>query len=210
MTVTFKVLIATIAAISIVACSQKKQETSSSQEQNNHHPKATSINYADSVNAGIIPIDTLKGSPVRIAMDYIGNNHVHIVYGSPGVKGRIIWGGLVAYEQVWVTGAHKATSIDFSKDVIIADQKIPAGKYAFFTIPGKEEWTLILNKNWDQHLADRYAANEDVLRLNVNPVIQGKSTQRLTYSVVKNDEQSGSVVVNWEKIQVALPFKNAN
>jgi hypothetical protein len=210
MNVPLKVLIATIAGSCIVACSQKKQETSPSQEPNNHHPKATSINYADSVNTGIIPMDTLKGSPVRMAMDYIGNNHVHIVYGSPGVKGRIIWGGLVAYDQVWVTGAHKATSIDFTKDVIIANQKIPAGKYAFFTIPGKDEWTLILNRNWDQHLADEYTVNDDVLRLKVTPTLQGKVTQRLTYSVVKQDEQTGNIVVDWEKIQVALPFKNAN
>ena len=27
------------------------------------------------------------------------------------VRGRIIWGGLVRYEEVWVTGAHNATSL---------------------------------------------------------------------------------------------------
>ncbi|NOS92598.1 MAG: DUF2911 domain-containing protein [Cyclobacteriaceae bacterium] len=193
-----------------ISCTQKKSESTSDSMPTNHHPRATANNYADSVNNGIISKDTLKGSPIRMAMDYIGDNHVHIVYGSPGVKGRIIWGGLVALDQVWVTGAHKATSIEFSKDVLVGEQIISAGKYAFFTVPGKEEWVLILNKNWDQHLADNYSEKEDVVRIIVKPIWLDKVTQRLTYSITKQDEQTGSIVVLWEKVQVALPFKNAN
>ena len=191
----------------VAACSSGKEEHA---HEDKDHPTSKAVSYSDSINTGLIPKDTLKGSPVRTAMNYIGNNHVHIVYGSPGVKDRIIWGGLVAYDQVWVTGAHKATFIEFSKDIIIADKKIPAGKYAFFTIPGKEDWTLILNKSWDQHLADKYSAKEDVLRILVKPVLQENSTQRLTYSVEKSRDHEGRVVMKWEKIEVALPFLNAD
>lgn len=70
-------------------------------------------------------------------MAMIGENHVHIDYGSPSVRGRNIWNGLVAYNQVWATGTHKATWIDFSKDVMIEGQHIPKGKYRFFIIPDK-------------------------------------------------------------------------
>lgn len=125
--------------------------------------------YADSVNTGIITADTLKGSVHRITMANIGAVHVHIDYSSPGVKGRIIWGGLVPYDQVWVAGAHKATSVDFSGDVVIGDKPVAKGKYAIFAIPGKENWTIILNKKWDQHLTDEYSDKEDVLRLQVKP-----------------------------------------
>jgi hypothetical protein len=102
-------------------------------------------------------------------MATIGGTTVHIEYSSPGVKERIVWGGLVAYDKVWVTGAHKATSVHFSKGVEINGRKIPAGKYAFFTIPGKEKWIVILNTRFDQHLADEYNEKEDVLRLEVSP-----------------------------------------
>lgn len=192
----------------LVACTSSQKEDQSAQA--NHHPKAAARNYADSVNNGIIPKDTLKGSPVRIAMGYVGHNHVHITYGSPGVRGRIIWGGLVAFGEVWVTGSHNATSIEFSKDVLIDGKRVPAGKYAFFTIPGAEEWILILNKNYNQHLADDYSAAEDVLRITVKPTVLSDVVQRLTYSVVKQSEKEGKVVVQWEKIQVSLSFKNAN
>jgi hypothetical protein len=57
--------------------------------------KAEQLGYADSVNAGLIKDDNMKGSPVRMSMADIGSSHVHVTYGSPGVKGRIIWGGLV-------------------------------------------------------------------------------------------------------------------
>jgi hypothetical protein len=199
-------LLCTLVALNVLA--QKAKEPNSNSDHQKH--EAVSDDYAERVNKGLIPKDTLKGSPVRTAMVTIGNNHVHIVYGSPGVKGRIIWGGLVAYDQVWVTGAHKATSINFSKDVIIADKKIPNGKYALFTIPGKDEWTLILNKNWDQHLADKYSEKEDVLRIKVKPLVTEKATQRLTYSIVKKTDASGTIQVAWEKLSISLPFRNAN
>jgi len=191
----------------LVACTPSQKEDQTAQA--NHHPKATARNYADSVNSGIIPKDTLKRSPVRIAMGYVGDNHVHITYGSPGVRGRIIWGGLVAFDEVWVTGSHNATSIEFSKDVVIDVNPVSAGKYAFFTIPGAEEWILILNKNYKQHLADDYSTAEDVLRITVKPTVLSDVVQRLTYSVVKQSENEGSIIVQWERIQVALPFKNA-
>jgi hypothetical protein len=197
-----------IASFFLITCSKNKTGSEQLQSHAGHHT-ATAGNYADSVNAGIIPKDTLRGSPVRIAMDFVGGNHVHIQYGSPGVRERIIWGGLVAYDQVWSTGAHQATSIDFSKEVLIGDKTIPAGKYAFFTIPGKEEWTLILNKNWDQHLTDEYKESEDVVRISVKPELINEITQRLTYSVVKKSDTEGAIVMQWEMIRVALPFKNS-
>lgn len=108
--------------------------------------------------------DTVKGSLKRMAMANIGKAHIHIEYNSPAVRKRIIWGGLVPLDEVWVTGAHNATSISFSHNVKIEDKIIEKGKYAFFTIPNKDEWTLILNKNWEQHLTDEYSEKDDILR----------------------------------------------
>lgn len=160
--------------------------------------------YADSVNNGSIAIDTMKGSPKRVAMADIGNSHVHIAYGSPGVKGRVIWGGLVAYNTVWATGAHQATSISFSNPVQLGGVKVPAGTYAFFTIPGKDEWTVILNKNTQQHLADDYDKTQDVLRLTLKPEAHA-FTPRLTYSVTATSPVAGIVAMAWENVVVKVP-----
>ena len=90
--------------------------------------------YVKHLNQGHIERDTLKGSP-RLMESSINNDlKIDINYSSPGVRERTIWGGLVAYDQVWVTGAHRATSVNFSSPVIIDGTTIPAGKYAFFTL----------------------------------------------------------------------------
>jgi len=182
-----------------------KSAESKTAEDHSGHSMVTSNNYCDSVNNGLITEDSLKGSPHRTAMATVNGTHVHIEYNSPGVKGRAIWGGLVPYDKVWATGAHTATSIQFSKDVTINNKKIPAGQYAFFTIPGKEKWTVILNSRHDQHMADEYSEKEDVMRMDVKPEEHGM-TQRLTYSVNKIDDKSGEIVMQWEKIVIKLRF----
>src|SRR5690606_5145012 len=77
-------------------------------------------------------------SPHTSAMGIIDGAHIHIDYSSPRVRDRIIFGGLVGYNTVWQAGAHKVTWIETNKDLVIGGETLPAGKYAFFTIPGKE------------------------------------------------------------------------
>jgi Protein of unknown function (DUF2911) len=198
-----------LALVFIGACNNDKKADEPSEktvaEHSGHNISASNASYCDSVNNGLVKEDTLKGSPHRTAMATVNGTHAHIEYSSPGVKGRVVWGGLVAFDKVWVTGAHSATSVQFSKDVTITGQKIPAGKYAFFTIPGKEKWTVILNTRYDQHLADEYNEKEDVLRAEVKPE-EHDLTQRLTYAVNKIDDKSGEIVMQWEKILIRLPF----
>lgn len=172
--------------------------------------ESASNNYADSINSGLILKDTLKSSPVRITMKNIGNTHVHIKYGSPGVRGRQIWGGLVAFDEVWAAGAHDATTVHFYKNVKINNQTLQAGKYAFFAIPGKEYWTLILNKNYNQHLADEYNEKIDVIRYQCKPIPLTDTLQRLTYEIVKINDSEGIIALKWETKQVNLPFSTFN
>ncbi len=193
----------------IIACNndEKKAESSEAKSADDHSAHATvaSADYSDSVNNGIITEDTLKGSPHRTAMAMVNGNHVHIEYNSPGVKGREIWGGLVPYGKVWATGAHMASTVQFSKDVTINNKKIPAGQYAFFTIPGKKKWTVILNTRHAQHMADDYNEKEDVVRIDVKPE-EHSLTQRLTYNVSSKDNNSGEITMQWEKILIRVPF----
>jgi len=193
----------------MIACNndEKKAEPAESKSADEHsgHGTVAGTDYSDSVNNGVITEDTLKGSPRRVAMASVNGNHVHIEYNSPGVKGREIWGGLVPFDKVWATGAHTASSVQFSKDVIINNKKIPAGQYAFFTIPGKEKWTVILNTRFDQHMADDYNEKEDVVILDVKPE-EHSLTQRLTFNVNTTNNNSGEITMQWEKILIRVPF----
>ncbi|MEQ8715121.1 MAG: DUF2911 domain-containing protein [Cyclobacteriaceae bacterium] len=148
-------------------------------------------------------------SPHTSAMAMVQGAHIHIDYSSPRVRGRVIFGGLVAYDQVWVSGAHRATWLDINKELLINGKTLPKGKYGFFTIPGKDEWTIILNKNWDQHGADEYSADDDVMRFSVTPQELPQVREELTYKVTKGKD-SGSISLEWEKVRVSFDFKVNN
>lgn len=147
-------------------------------------------------------------SPRTSTMANVSENHVHIDYGSPSVRGRVIWGGLVAYGQVWATGAHKATSIEFSQDVMINETLAPKGKYGFFTIPGEQEWILIINKNFDQHLADDYDEKLDVVRIKVKPEQLAETQEALIYTVEPLSDKQGKISMTWDKLRVSFEFEN--
>jgi hypothetical protein len=148
--------------------------------------------------------DTSKKSITSMAVGIIGKDSVKISYHSPGVRKRVIWGGLVPYDEVWVTGAHDATTIEMAKPFIIAGKEIPAGKYAFFTIPGKNEWTVIINSKWKQHLASEYDQKEDIVRIKVKPV-KHPHTERLQYFIERKKGNEGKIAVAWEKIRIEFP-----
>ena len=146
-------------------------------------------------------------SPHTSTMAMIGDAHIHIDYSSPGVRNRIIFGGLLAYDQLWQAGAHMATWIETNKDLIIDGKMLPAGKYGFFTIPSKEEWTIIFNSNWDQHGKDEYDKKDDVLRFKVKPIISDEVTEHLAYQVNKINDNEGTISLSWEKVSIKFNFK---
>ena len=165
-------------------------------------------NHADHQESSAGPANTKKSIPSE-AHGQVGNVHVMIDYHAPGVRGRVIYGGLVPFGEVWVTGAHNATSITFSEEIEVEGKRIPAGKYAFFTIPGEEVWTIILNKNWDQHLADEYSAEEDIIRVEVVPETDLELQERLNYKIVESSAGEGKIYMQWEKRAVSLLFKES-
>ena len=145
-------------------------------------------------------------SPHTYAMTMVGDAHVHIDYSSPGVRKRVVFGGLLAYDEVWQAGAHMATWLETNKDLLIEGKTLPAGKYGFFVIPSKDEWTIIFNSNWDQHGKDEYDIKDDVIRFKVNPIISDEVTEHLVYKVLRKGENSGEISMSWEKVSIQFPF----
>lgn len=186
----FIVILTSIIAIAVLSCQPKKENTDTAHQHGTEQAAQP---------AG----DTIKKSIPKEEHAMIGDAHITIKYHAPAVRGRQIWGGLVPYGDVWVTGAHRATSFEINKDFKVGDTSIPAGKYALFTIPGEKTWTFIINKKWDQHLADEYNQAEDILRFDVTPELVNHQ-ERLKYNI--NQEGSTSLTIRWEKVKLAIPF----
>ncbi len=146
-------------------------------------------------------------SPHTSAMAMVGDAHVHIDYSSPRVRERIIFGGLVGYNTVWQAGAHKATWLETNKDLKVGGKVLPAGKYGFFVVPGKEEWKVMFNSHWDQHGKDEYSAAQDVLVTKVKAEKLKEVQEELTYEVLKTGDKAGVISLSWEKVKISLPFE---
>lgn len=142
-------------------------------------------------------------SPNASISQTVGYTNISISYCRPAVKGRIIWGSLVPYNQVWRTGANEATTIQFSTDVIINKVKIPAGSYSLFTIPTEKEWTIILNKTDKQWGSFGYKEADDIVRLKAIPT-KTSFNELLQISFSNISEESADIVISWEYLQVAF------
>jgi hypothetical protein len=153
-----------------------------------------------------------RKSPKASTSYTIGLTDITINYGSPAVNEREIWGALEPYDKVWRAGANEATTMEFSTDILIENQKLPAGKYSFFIIPKEGEdvkWTIIFNKVADQWGAYAYDESQDALRVDVKNKTgeRTKSEDRLTYRIVDQSMKSGYIRFGWEKARLYIRFK---
>jgi len=168
--------------------------------------KKTEVDHDNHMNTEKVSTEKKKLSPHTSAMAMIGGAHVHIDYSSPGVRNRIIFGGLLPFDAVWQAGAHMATWIETDKDLRIEGETIPKGRYGFFAIPSQENWTVILNKNWDQHGKDEYDEKDDIIRFKVSSFISENVQEHLEYKIEETDERSGTIALSWGKRSIKFPF----
>lgn len=145
-----------------------------------------------------------QASPSAKITQQFGLSTVSVDYSRPSAKGRKIFGELVPFGQVWRTGANSATRLNFSSEVTIADQKVPAGTYALYAIPEKSEWTLILSKNTELWGAIGYSQGEDQLRFKVPASKTSKKYESFEISFNNVSDNSVQVFLNWENTQVGF------
>ena len=132
--------------------------------------------------------------------------NVKVTYGQPSKRGRVIFGGLVPYGQVWRAGANEATEITFTKDATIDNKVVKAGTYSLFITPEKDKWVIILNselKQWGSFGYEKIKS-KDVFRTGVT-VEKAPVQEKLTYSF--KDESYGTMLtIAWDDVQVKLPI----
>ncbi|KDN55000.1 DUF2911 domain-containing protein [Flavobacterium seoulense] len=127
-----------------------------------------------------------------------------IVYSRPQLKGRSL-SELAPAGKVWRTGANEATEITFYRDVKLGNTKIQSGTYSLFTIPEKDNYTIIINKSTNVWGAYSYKAENDVARLSV-PVTQAEESLE-ALSMVFTPADKGMVLnIGWDKTRIAVPF----
>ena len=143
-------------------------------------------------------------SPSVMLKQRVGVTDIELLYGRPGLKGRVAFGGLVPYGKVWRTGANTATKIKFSTPVKFGGAAIPAGSYELFTIPGEKEWTVIVHKDSSQWGAYSYKQENDVARVTARPVALAAAVETLTIDFNDLRDESATLNIAWEKTRVPV------
>jgi len=139
----------------------------------------------------------------------IGFTEVEVKYSRPNARGRVIFGELVPFDELWRTGAHDATTIWFSDSVKINGVKIPSDTFSLFTIPGKEEWTIILNNAAEMHGTSDYSQDQDQIRFKAKPEKSGRFYE--TFTIEINDftkDGSASFYILWENTAVKFSIQS--
>lgn len=156
--------------------------------------------------AAVAQVETPRVSPGATVSQKVGTTDVTVRYHRPAVKGRAIWGAVVPFDQVWRLGANDATVLELADDCRVAGHPVPAGRYALFAIPGRAEWTLILNRRADQWGAYAYAQEQDLLRFTVQPGAAA-ATEWLTFDITPTGPGSAEVAMRWAELRVAFPVE---
>jgi len=147
-----------------------------------------------------------RQSPAASVSQTFAYTTATVTYGRPAVKGRVIWGGVVPYGQVWRAGANEATDVEFTTDVTVNGQPLPKGKYALFVLPEKTGWTFIFDSNPNVWGAFSYDGQHDVARVKVKPV-RIPHQERLEYTFEDVTDSSAVLSLQWEKMRASLKIQ---
>ena len=152
-------------------------------------------------------IRTPEASPAQKLTQIVGVTEVTVEYARPSVKGRVVFGDLVPYNQLWRTGANWNTKISFDEPVTVGDVKLAPGSYALYTIPNSYEWEIIFYKdttNWG--LPEEW--EEDLVAVRVKAEVRTLpiNFESFTISFDRVTHSSVNLQIIWEKTYVSVPL----
>ncbi len=144
-------------------------------------------------------------SPFSTVTQKVGFNEMKIEYSRPSVRGRIIYGQVVPYGEVWRVGANASTKIYIREEVTVQDHhKISPGIYALYAIPGKEEWTIILSKDPWLWGAFGYQESYDAARFNVKVKPLKEQVETFTIQFANVCSSCAEIELTWDFTKVSF------
>ena len=148
-------------------------------------------------------IDFPSLSPEGSVTQIVGHTTIKVKYERPSARGRVIYGELVPWDEVWRTGAGWCTKIYFDKPVKVGGAPVAAGAYALFTIPGKDEWVVILNTDTTLYGSYDYNSKNDVVRF---PAIAHKSNRYYEALTIDIDfvPNNARIYISWVDTQIGF------
>lgn len=158
-------------------------------------------------NISYAQLNLPPASPDAMFKQQVGFTEVEIKYSRPSARGRAIFGSLVPYGELWRTGASDATSVHFSDSIKVNGNALLAGIYSLFSIPGENEWTIILNKDAEMHGTSEYTQDQDVMRFVVKPEKTARFYETFTIEISDVTKDAANLLLVWENTQVKISIQ---
>ena len=147
----------------------------------------------------------VKASEKAMVSQTVDGTVVTVEYSRPSARGREIFGALVPWNQVWTPGANWATTFDFSRDVTVAGEKVAAGKYSVWALPGEKEWTILLHEDPDRFHLKKPKPAECRYSLSVKPH-EASHVESLAFYFTDMGPTGATLNLHWGDTAVALPI----
>lgn len=135
----------------------------------------------------------------------LGLATISLDYGRPSRNNRDIFGALIPYNRVWRTGANASTKITLDREIYLAENKIKTGTYGLYTIPNKNEWTIIIHKNAKLWGSAGYKVEDELVRFKVPVINLNDIRETLTINFEGFNANGGKLIIAWEKVKVEIP-----
>ena len=162
------------------------------------------------MNTQQLPLDKRK-SPLDSISFTVGGKTVKVCYGRPSLRGRQMLGGeAVPFGQIWRTGANEPTMIHPTGPITVAGLKVPAGSYSLYTVPGKSEWEVVINRSitqWGEESNYTEAvAKQELGRAKVKAESLSAPVERFTIRAEPAGGDATALVLEWETTRVRIPL----
>jgi hypothetical protein len=133
-----------------------------------------------------------------------GGAQLWIDYGRPAKRGRVIYGGVVPFGDLWRTGANAATQFRTDKALKMGSTVVPAGFYTLWTIPSPTGWKLIINSETGQW-GTAHKVEKDLYTLDMGVSTLQAPVERFTISVTPSAD-GGAINLDWDTTRASIPF----
>lgn len=150
-------------------------------------------------------------SPTQTTIQNFGTGKIELTYSRPSLKGRPVFeenSPIAPLGTMWRTGANAATKIRFSDKVQFGGKDLDSGTYALYSIPGKDEWTIIVNKGINNSGLDGYKETDDLFRFTIKPhQMNSHAIETFTMEFGDLRNESANLYLLWDKTAVVIPIQ---
>lgn len=139
----------------------------------------------------------------------ISGTEIEIAWSRPSLRGRDeIFGRQIPWGEVWTPGANRATTIRFSKDVVLSGTPVPAGRYSvWLRVLEHDPWRLALHADTILGHSAHPPIEEAVLHVGVVRSRTEQVQESLEWDLDRIRIDGAELVMHWGKDRVVVPLE---